>query len=554
MWNPNILSGPSHLIASNVVIFYNIIFLTLNTSVLYYRGMVKRFSVVLIVLVCSMMGAWHAPAVAAPQPTVMISEIKVKNTSATQTDEFIELYNNGVDDVSLNTLSLDYYNVAKPVPGTLPSKAAFALPDAVLAPGKFVVLAVHPQLVPGSLPLALTSLKDTEGQLRLQTTDLLAESIVIDQISWKDGTAEPDIYSMPTAAASSLQKLAQSATAPLLFADGWAAGVASPGQFLVVPSPAPVTQVSEQPTTAPAATVCDGVELSEILPNPASTDTDHEFIEIHNPTDGAVLLSGCALQVGTKTYQLPAGSIAPGAYLAFYDSETSLTLPNAAGGQVTLITSGTEQVVQYPADMKDNQSLALVAGSWQATASPTPSAANQLAAVEAAAGKGSGDEDLTPCAAGKYRNPETNRCKNIETASDDLTPCRSDQERNPETNRCRSVLASTAAALTPCKEGQERNPETNRCRSVVAAATDLKPCDEGEERNPDTNRCRKVTATASQAAAAPTKTSGPSKANYVIFGSVAAAVASYGAYEYRQDLRNKFATIKTKFFPTNSGK
>jgi hypothetical protein len=69
------------------------------------------------------------------------------------------------------------------------------------------------------------------------------------------------------------------------------------------------------------------------------------------------------------------------------------------------------------------------------------------------------------CGEGRYRNPETNRCKKVETeAAKTLTPCAVGYERNPETNRCKKV--AVASGLVPCAEGYERNPETNRCRKV----------------------------------------------------------------------------------------
>jgi hypothetical protein len=75
------------------------------------------------------------------------------------------------------------------------------------------------------------------------------------------------------------------------------------------------------------------------------------------------------------------------------------------------------------------------------------------------------DEALPDCPAGKFRNPETNRCKSYETLTSILAACAEGYYRNPETNRCKKITKATAT-LTPCKEGYERNPETNRCRQI----------------------------------------------------------------------------------------
>lgn len=255
----------------------------------------------------------------------------------------------------------------------------------------------------------------------------------------------------------------------------------------------PGKQCTQQPEPTPPP--CTDIILSEILPNPSGIDAGKEFIEIYNPTDRSVQLDGCSLVVGNRAYDLPASmELAAKSYKAFYDTETKLTLPNSAGGTVTLLTADVEEEVQYPGGLGDDVAWALIAGKWQETRKLTPNAANELRAEEVVGGRG-GNNGLAPCPEGKYRHPDTNRCRNIETASS-LQSCREGQERNPATNRCRST-ATNARQLVPCKEGQERNPETNRCRSTSGSTNQLVPCKPGQERNPDTNRCRSTSASGS---------------------------------------------------------
>ena len=94
---------------------------------------------------------------------------------------------------------------------------------------------------------------------------------------------------------------------------------------------------------------------------------------------------------------------------------------------------------------------------------------------------------LKPCRDDQYRNPETNRCKSIASASSTLKPCAADQYRNPETNRCKKI-SSSSSSLKPCRSDQERNPETNRCKKVikdtaVAGAVDEVPQDDSSAKN-----------------------------------------------------------------------
>lgn len=285
----------------------------------------------------------------------------------------------------------------------------------------------------------------------------------------------------------------------------------------------------EEPDDKPPLNYCEGITISEIVPNPSGSDSGAEFIELHNPTTDTISLPGCALKVGSDQLNL-SGEILPNGYQAFY----GLTLPNAAGGRVELIMTTEEQVVDYPADMKDDMSWSYYQARWQISEKATPGLANSIVITEnnktTDGGKGN---SLGPCPAGKFRNPETNRCKNIvSTAS--LTPCKPGQVRNPDTNRCRST-ATASSSLVPCKPGQERNPATNRCRSVAGTSRSLVPCKPGYERNPDTNRCRKATATSTSALTTPATTA-QSKSNYIALGLVSLLALGYGAYEYRQSI------------------
>ncbi len=232
------------------------------------------------------------------------------------------------------------------------------------------------------------------------------------------------------------------------------------------------------------------LQLSELLPNVASTDTGKEYIELYNPTSTSVDTAGYSVQLGSKIVKLTSFMLSPLSYVAFSDAETGLTLLNTEA-TVTLLDPEAAALdsTSYVSPL-DDHAWALIDGVWQYTDQPTRAAVNLPMTPAQSEGETTSDVVTAACPAGKYRNPLTGRCKNIE--ANELTPCAADQERNPETNRCRSIFASTAG-LTSCKAGQERNPETNRCRNVASAASAaLKPCPANQERNPETNRCRKV--------------------------------------------------------------
>lgn len=316
--------------------------------------------------------------------------------------------------------------------------------------------------------------------------------------------------------------------------------------------------------------------ITELYPNAPGTDAGQEFIEVFNPNNSSVNMKGYSVQVGpafSTKYVFEDLELAPKKYMHFSDTFTGIVLPNSTGVQLRLISPAGRIVSETPvyADAKDNESWSLINGSWEYTTQITPSAENKSSPknVEVVA---SATTSLQPCPAGKFRNPATNRCKNIEAATGSLVPCDNDEFRNPLTNRCNKIKSSTSSltpckpgqvrnsetnrcrnsnstssTLIPCKPGQVRNPATNRCRSVVAAGSELKPCEEGKERNPETNRCRKV-ATLSSANGStlgsvtdiPVKSS-EGQVNWGIITLAILGTAGYMLYEWRSELQQKLA-------------
>jgi len=218
--------------------------------------------------------------------------------------------------------------------------------------------------------------------------------------------------------------------------------------------------------------------ITELYPNSPSYDTGQEFIEIYNPHSETVNLAGYRLAVGpsfTKEFLFKDGAIVSGVYLTWKDAETDIVLPNTSGVSLRLISPAGTVVSETPIynNAAEDTSWALVEDQWIFTNQITPSAANKPYMQSLLEEELGVTTVLAPCPAGKYRNPETNRCRSIETAVSLLAPCDEDEYRNPETNRCRKV-AQNSAGLTPCDPGEERNPETNRCRkiSVLSAKTE----------------------------------------------------------------------------------
>jgi hypothetical protein len=295
----------------------------------------------------------------------------------------------------------------------------------------------------------------------------------------------------------------------------------------ILPPPA-----DPEPNPSPVPS-CDNILLSEILANPTGDDAQGEFIELHNPTGITQSLYGCSLRLSNgKEYAFSATDfLTPNEYRAFPYSTTKLQLGNS-GSTVSLMTATQQLSTTYPA-LGDDESWSFIDGDWYSTSHPTPNAVNVLDQGITSVGTTTSIlvAAIEPCPVGKYRNPTTNRCRNIVAPTPAAAICTPRQERNPATGRCRKITSPTVQAA--CQVNQERNPETGRCRKVNVAATP-KACDPGQERNPDTGRCRKATQSPAGKVLGATIT----KKTYhlLLIGVILVGVTGYGFYEYRHGL------------------
>jgi hypothetical protein len=284
------------------------------------------------------------------------------------------------------------------------------------------------------------------------------------------------------------------------------------------------------------------LELSEILPNPKGSDTGREFVELYNPSDRAVSLDDYELVVGSsapKKVSFPPGSLLqPKEYKTFYDSNIGFTLTNTSGRVILQAKDGRvfSDTGNYSSANED-VSWANLFGVWQYTNTATPGGINVYDEDASDEGGVTPQAQVLSCPAGKYRNPLTNRCRNIETDASVLSTCDSDQYRNPETGRCKKVVS--AAAVAPCKEGQYRSEETNRCRTISTSSATLTPCKEGQERSPETNRCRTIRSASVPAAAyavEPVKDSAKVFIGWWALGGIGVVASAYAGWEWRREV------------------
>ncbi|MDO8462939.1 MAG: lamin tail domain-containing protein [bacterium] len=138
------------------------------------------------------------------------------------------------------------------------------------------------------------------------------------------------------------------------------------------------------------------IRLSELLVNPVGRDTDGEWVEIENTSDGAVSLDGWAfVTIGSSERRspLPEDAVVPAhGYAVIPRSQLRAALTNSGATVELRAPDGTVMDSTAYADAKEGWSFARLDGAqWQWTSAPSPNAHNAfVAGVRIVADSGSG--------------------------------------------------------------------------------------------------------------------------------------------------------------------
>lgn len=358
---------------------------------------------------------------------VLITEVKT-GTAASAAQEFIELTNTTDQPVDMSGWQLWYFSAQSTLDapthtvllgGSLDAHAIMTLTGAAGYPDVTAQQTYSFSMAGTGASIALMRPADAACQLTL-----------VDGISW--GSAATPLLGQAAGAPGTSQSLARRSTIDGTWqetadtaADFWVTSTPTPGlannaddmpapddtapdivlppdrtvpdatcQLPVPPgdgSATPPADGTPQPGSGADAPVVVNAGLSppaitELLPNPASPQTDDadEFIELYNPNTQPFSLDGYILCAGATTahnFTVPTGTILPPqTYVAFFSSQTNLSLANN-GGQAWLLDADGNVVSQSAAygTAGDGQAWALIDDNWQWTTTPTPGAANSLA-------------------------------------------------------------------------------------------------------------------------------------------------------------------------------
>lgn len=350
----------------------------------------RAFTAILIILIFG-----HPRQVLAQSPHVIINEVAWTGTKGSSTDEWIELYNSTDSEILLTGWGIYEGGgtvLIEGLEGTIPSYGYFIIErtDETTLPG--ITASQTPSSWSGS------GLSNSGEHLVLKdATDVVDE--VNASASWFAGGGENF---------ASMQRIDSdlSGSDP----DNWQATVtAHPEQKDVLDNPIYGTPLEANvieeeavggPTTEPEDSVEThyDLELNEILPNPTGSD-DQEFVELYNPSEHDIPLTGWKIRDGSATKELDdltlESHLVPAhSYLAIYRHQGLVSLNNS-GETITLIDpDGNEQEVTYP-EMDENVSYAQNDGDWKETIEPTPEAENIIREPEESNSEENGDENET---------------------------------------------------------------------------------------------------------------------------------------------------------------
>jgi hypothetical protein len=301
--------------------------------------------------------------------TVLITELQVgSDTSAS--DEFVELYN--PSDMAIDISGwLVYYKSAT---GKTWTKKATVPAGTVLQPKQYWVISSEPD---GDSTLN-SGFAQTSGNVQLRDNT----GHTVDQIAWGEGDS-PLGAAIPSPAVGEIIYREFDATAALYvdtqdnFNDYGLATSATPHAATII-----------TPTTDTNPTSYPSLRINELLPNPASpqSDTTDEFIELFNPNGQDVNLKGWRLRdSGGAVYTIGDITLPASGYITFMSSETKLSLNNS-GDSIDLLAPNGDVIDQSEdyGEAKEGLSWAVVGSSWSWTTSPTPNSANSAAIAESA--------------------------------------------------------------------------------------------------------------------------------------------------------------------------
>jgi hypothetical protein len=299
---------------------------------------------------------------------ILITEIQT-GSEVSATEEFVEIYNNGIDSKDISGWSLYY----KSATGSSWIKKATII-SKVLNKGEFFVFSAN---MSGDITYSST-FSDLGGNIQIRDS----VGLVVDQFAWGSANSPLGSAASESKPGQSMYRIYDFESAIMQNTDD------NFNDFEIsntpTPSKLPELIVPEE-DTEPIKYL--PLELSEIFPDPAAplSDTSDEFIEIYNPNSEDINLSGWKLvdESGSE-FIIKNSVIAAGSRLAIFVVDSKITLNNT-GDSIKLINPNGELVDESEnyEDAKEGLGWIKYNQAWVWAVSATPNAVNAQVYVEA---------------------------------------------------------------------------------------------------------------------------------------------------------------------------
>ncbi|HUC87301.1 MAG TPA: lamin tail domain-containing protein [Candidatus Saccharimonadales bacterium] len=341
---------------------------------------------------------------------VVISEVET-GTTASASQEFVELYNPTGSSITVNGWTVEYK--AATSTDTAANWVKHATLAGTIVPYGFYLVAPKTYLAMADADWSAT-LAGSGGNLRVRDDS----GEVIDQLGYGTtaNAAEGGAPALAPAAGQSLERLpgrldeldGNGVDTDVNAADFILRTDPQPQSSESLPEPPgaddsdlvvgsltdPTATTDSDSDTSEAAAADDSapadesyapVDITELLVNPMTpfTDAHDEFVELYNPTDSPIDLAGYTIRAGSKFhsyYVLPDTTLSPGTYTAFYSSQTKVAMPNDGGAVEVLDPTGMVVDVTPPyGAAPEGQSWARFDDGWHWTLQLTPGQPNVLA-------------------------------------------------------------------------------------------------------------------------------------------------------------------------------
>jgi hypothetical protein len=415
-----------------------------------------------------------------PLNQIIFSEVFPGNPSPNAGQEFIELHNNSDSDIDLTGWHVQYASATK-TDWASPSRNITLA--GVIKAGDYYLLASTGYLSDKSNLSFSSTLSQTGGQLRL----IDKAGNLEDLIGWGNAAMPLGTAVAAPAPGSSIARDTS--------ADGFNLTADNSTDFADSLSPTPksdnvITLPPEEtepdvsssdppvPSVPPVTTEYAAVQISELLPNPASPQTDDqdEYVELYNPNNFDVDLNGYIITTGLNAaykYNIKDRTIAAGGYSVFSSKDTNLTLSNTAGKAALLAPDGklVDETAAY-SDAAAGVAWIMNQGQWVWTASLTPGADNIYTPAS-----------ITSLALVKPKAPKTTKAKAAPAA-----------KKAPKVKAAKTV-----------KSKKPKKSKKSKKAAAVSSTVPPKP---------------------------------PAKLHPAVLAGVGAAAVLYGLYEYRADVAN----------------